>query len=109
MNRYPHRPGAAPLSDTSQAAARSMDVAAPTLRDRVLELLRIHVALTTDEAAELLGVHWISVRPRFSELHRLGEIEDAGLRRANASGKSAVVWRIAAPKPQQDLEQGRFL
>jgi len=51
--------------------------------------------LTTDECAERLGETVLSIRPRFTELAAKGEIEDSGIRRKNASGRSATVWRIA--------------
>lgn len=92
--RYPTAPGFKD-SDTSRAAAESMAHTAPVLRDMCLNALRWHGPATTDEAAERLGLSVLSVRPRFTELLHGGLIADTGTRRANASGRSAKVWRAA--------------
>lgn len=43
------------------------------------------------------AAHSIDARtPRCSELAALGRVEDSGLRRANSSGKKAVVWQLRA-------------
>lgn len=94
MNRYPDVPGAK-ADGTSQDAAEH---AAPTsARLRGLTLREIHKSkhgLTADEAAERLGLSLLSIRPRVTELKRLGEIEDSGVRRKNESGRKATVWRM---------------
>ena len=51
---------------------------------------------TPDEIAERLGLSILSVRPRFSELNRLGLIEQTSEKRSNNSGHRAGVWRVAA-------------
>lgn len=84
---------ASAMSDTSRAAAKSMRVSAGTLREAVLEELK-RAALTADEVARFLEQSELAIRPRLSELKRLGLIEDSGLRRTNDSGKSATVWRV---------------
>ena len=33
-------------------------------------------------------------RPRVTELRALGEVVNSGMRRENASGRSAIVWRV---------------
>ncbi len=92
---YPEEPGAK-VTGTSTDAAVSMKKKAPTLRAEVLALLRrptyLSTGLTADEAAGLMHESVLSIRPRFSELVELGQIRDSGLRRDNASGRSAVVW-----------------
>lgn len=94
MTDYPHRPGSKERS-TSQDAADSMARSAKIYRGRVLDCLSHHPAgLTADEIADRLGLTILSIRPRVSELNRLGLIEQAGERRANASGRMAHVWRI---------------
>ncbi len=90
--RYPAKPGHRG-TDTSIAAAASMLGAAPTLRALVLSALSER-DMTADEAAAALGETVLAVRPRFTELARMGLIEDGGDRRANASGRKAIVWRI---------------
>ena len=93
---YPHTPGYQ-NTDTSRQAAEDISPAAPTLRGQVL--YRISQAgdrgLTADEAAHILQEGILSIRPRVTELNRLGRIEDTGERRLNTiSGKKAIVWRI---------------
>ena len=89
--RYPHAPGAQ-NTDTSRAAAASIAPTAATLRDRVLDLYQRSRGLTADEAAGKLGLSILSIRPRVTELARLGKLRDSGDRRKNGSGRSAVVW-----------------
>lgn len=94
--RYPAAPGHR-NRDTSRAAAVSMRPAAPTLRARVLDVLAGR-AMTADECALALGETVLAVRPRLTELARLGLIEDGGERRPNASGRMAIVWTRAGGK-----------
>ncbi len=89
---YPNVPGSAAL-DTSQDAAESMRESAPTLRAKALDVLRRRNGMTADEVADSLGKSVLAIRPRVTELFKLGLIEDSGYRRANASGRMAVVWR----------------
>jgi len=88
---YPNTPGYK-KSGTSRAAAFSIRLKAPSLRDIVLDELT-HRDLTADECADELGRSLLSIRPRFTELLRLGKIADTGITRKNASGKQATVWR----------------
>jgi hypothetical protein len=94
---YPKAPGfKAP--GTSQAAAVAFTGPAAILRSRVLDCITATPdGKTADEIAEQLNCSVLSVRPRVSELHRDGQIEQTGARRKNASGMSANVWRIAPP------------
>ena len=78
---------------TSSDAAHSID--ARTLRGKVLEELS-RAPGTADELALRLHIDKLSIRPRCSELAALGKVEDSGVRRLNASGKKAVVWRLRA-------------
>jgi hypothetical protein len=48
--------------------------------------------LTAEEASNQLGIPRVALQPRTSELRRLLLIADSGMRRRNASGKSAIVW-----------------
>ena len=66
------------------------------LRAKVLRSLREDGPGTPDEIAERFGLSILSVRPRFSELNRLGLIEQTNERGTNNSGHRADVWRIAA-------------
>lgn len=89
---YPQSPGYKG-GETSLAAARSID--ADTLRAKVL--IELHKAPgTADEIAERLRIDKLSIRPRCSELKAQGKLTDSGIRRENASGKRAIVYRAAA-------------
>ena len=93
---YPHAPGSQGR-DTSASAACSMAKAAPLLRGRVLDLFERSAGMTADEAAGRLGPSILSIRPRCTELARLGKLRDSGKRRANGSGRSAIVWVAVYP------------
>lgn len=90
---YPASPGFK-RDGTSREAAISAKPRAPLLRDRVLDALTLCGPMTPDECAAFLGLHLLSVRPRFTELKVMGKIEETGQRRANASGMKANVWRV---------------
>lgn len=77
---------------TSREAAESTD--APRLRAMVEHAMRIFGPMTADETAYKLALPILSVRPRLSELRRLGRIVSTGQRRKNRSGKSAIVWAL---------------
>ena len=89
---YPDRPGFR-ARQTSREAAEAIVGAAKSIRARVFEALKASPA-TPEEVAETLGVPLMNTRPRFSELAARGLIEDSGIRRRAAGGKSAIVWRI---------------
>jgi len=91
---YPNIPGSAPI-DTSEEAAESMRASARTLRAKALEALRRYGPLTADEIAGKIGKTVLAIRPRVTELFKMGRIEDTGSRRRNDSGRRAVVWRVA--------------
>ncbi len=106
---YPDVPGARP-ADTSIAAAESIADGATRLRERVLAAIREAGALglTPDEAAAQLELTPFTTRPRFSELARMQLISDSGFRRANTSGRKAIVWWVAETTPnQRDMENDR--
>jgi hypothetical protein len=93
-------------TDTSKAAAASLDRAAPRLRRLVLQAIRDAGAvrrarepgrppvggLTADEVAQRLKLSPLTARPRVAELNKLGLIRDSGIRRKNHSGRTAIVW-----------------
>lgn len=91
---YPNHPGAK-VSGASQDAADGIAEHAETLRDRVDGLFSTHDGLTADECAEALGEEIWSVRPRLSELRRMGRIVETDQRRKNRSGMTATVWKRA--------------
>lgn len=90
---YPQVPGSMPR-DTSEAAAEAMRDRAETLRAKALDVIGNQPA-TADEVADQIGASILAVRPRVTELAKMGWIEDSGVRRKNASGRSAIVWRSA--------------
>lgn len=62
---------------------------------QILNALRTE-PMTADECGELLGVHLLTNRPRFTELNNAGLIRDTGRTRPNkVSGKQAIVWEVA--------------
>jgi hypothetical protein len=99
LHSYPEVPGFK-AAGTSQDAATAVSTRAPRLRLIVLTAFKeVPGGLTAEEAAEVLSLSILSVRPRVAELHRLGEIRPTDERRKNSSGMSATVWRIADPLP----------
>ena len=91
FTEYPLRPSYK-YRDTSAQAAVAMEPRAPTLRDRCYRVLQQR-ARTADEVAAALGETVLAVRPRVTELARQRRVVDTGIRRENASGRKAAVWR----------------
>jgi predicted ArsR family transcriptional regulator len=91
---YPTLPGFK-ARETSRSAAADMAPRGPRLRQLCLDALRLYGPLTADECADHLHIDKLSIRPRFSELAACNRIVETDQRRQNASGKSAVVWRLA--------------
>ena len=93
--RYPQAPGFK-VAGTSAEAAAKITPTVDRLRDAVLEEIRRRPG-TADEIAERLDRNRLAVRPRVSELKRLGKIKPTNERRRNRSRCSAMVWRAATP------------
>jgi hypothetical protein len=91
---YPEDPGFVPGSDTSEAAAASIDAA--SMRDHAWRLLRRRGddGLTSDELEIITGWLHQSASARLRELVLLGHAYDSSIRRPTRSGRMAVV-RIA--------------
>lgn len=96
MSQFSDAYPAARDTETSRAAAASIAPSAARVRSMVLNAIRASASagLTADEAADRLGMSVLTVRPRVSELGKAGAIVDAGARRANQSGRRAIVWRV---------------
>lgn len=96
-DEYPDSPGfKAP--GTSAEAAELMAPAAKTLRSDVLRtMIRANRPMTADEIATEMKRSILSVRPRVSELRRLGCIRPSGSRGKNESGMTAVAWEVVRP------------
>lgn len=96
LETYPLRPGHKAKTGPSAEAAASMRRDSAKLRSDCLRWIVQHGDSTADECAEGLGESVLSIRPRFTEMLRLGEIMDSGERRKNRSNRSATVWRVPA-------------
>jgi hypothetical protein len=94
---YPDAPGfKAP--GPSEDAATAIAPIAGNLRDQVREVIANSPSgITADGVARELGRSILSVRPRVSELRRLGEIRQSGARGKNESGMTASIWVLAPP------------
>lgn len=90
--------------ETAREAAKAMAPVhkAPSLRRRVLDIItdhgpiipeRIYARLINDGVTTVLT----SVRPRCSELARMGLILDSGHRERAEGGCNAIAWRRATP------------
>lgn len=88
---YPHAAGYKDC-DTSKKAAETID--ANRLRGQCLHALKVMGAATSDAVADYLDESVLSIRPRFTELSKLGKIIDTGQRRPNRSGRHAKVWSL---------------
>lgn len=87
-------------AETSRDAARVATKTAPTQRARVLAvLIETGAAMTPEEITDRLGetgkpAMVMSIRPRCSELARLGLIKDSGQRGIAAGGCKAIRWQV---------------
>ena len=94
--RYPRRAGYQ-LTDTSKAAAEKLNRGGREegMREVVFAAYADGAELTADEAAARLGLETTQVRPRCTQLKKLGLLIDTGKRRENKSGNSTAVLRKA--------------
>ena len=88
---YPDTPGWKGQA-TSRAAAEGIAPTAKSLRERVLEAVRLHPG-TPEDIARRLGEPVLNVRPRTSELFRAGLIERTGITGKALGGRDAIIWR----------------
>jgi hypothetical protein len=88
------------MRETSLEAARMIRVAAPSIRQRVLDILltgeKTDHELADQYRAQYGEVRGSTVRTRRSELAQLGIVEDSGRRVRLDSGRRAIVWRVTA-------------
>ena len=95
--------------DTRREALDSVDAA--TLRRRALNAIAASGSdgLTADEVAHALMESVLAIRPRITELRQAQIVVDSGKRRANASGRNAIVWiKMTVSTSEQRGEQGRL-
>jgi hypothetical protein len=106
---YPEVPGYK-AAGASQEAAAAMFGPAKTLRARALACIaQASDGLTADQVAAQLDASPFAIRPRVTELNRLGLIERSRTeRRRNGSGMSAAVWKIAKPMGFEIKRDDRF-
>lgn len=97
MNTYPHAAGFKDET-TSRDAAEAIEGSgrARTLRERVESFYLAGRNATADEVAHALHEPILAIRPRVSELFKLGKIERTGMRRRSDGGHSAHVYRRKA-------------
>ena len=88
---YPYTPGYQ-ATDTSKAAAHRFDLKINDMHESVLEALRGTHGMTSDEVATKIGESILTIRPRVTELKRMGLVVDTGSRRKNVSCRSAIVY-----------------
>ena len=82
-------------SDASFAAARSLELAAPTLRGKVYAALCARSdGMIDEELQAALGMNPSTQRPRRIELVEMGLVVDSGETRKTASGRAATVWKV---------------
>ena len=92
-DQYPLFPGAwkhAPK--TSHDAAAKAAPKNATIKERVASLLKSADA-TPEEAAAFLELDLFSVRPVFSQLRKMGKIEESGRTGKSRKGLNAAAWR----------------
>lgn len=85
-------------SQESFDAATSIHAKAPSLRDKVLELLKTG-EFTDEMIARELGLNPSTARPRRIELTNMGLIESCGTA-LTAAKRSAVLWRAVPMNPR---------
>jgi len=98
---YPETPGWRSMSigETSREAAMAVRARAPTQCALVLQALEQGPAHPEEITARIHArghkVLLMSIRPRCSQLVRLGKIVDSGERGKGEGGCKAIVWRLA--------------
>jgi hypothetical protein len=85
--------GASRLSDTSQAAAASIQPDLAARQARVLAVIEDRAGATCFEIASDIGTALHRVSGRIRELVIRGLVYDSGCRRLAPSGRSVVIWK----------------
>lgn len=89
-----------PVRETSRRAHREILPALPGARAAVYFALKCHGAGTAREVCNTASLDggW----KRFSELQRLGMIEEVDRRRCKVTGRMAIVWAVRKPPRRGD-------
>ncbi len=89
--------------DTEQMAADFMANKVTGLRLQALRsIASVTAGLSSSQVVRSVGAYEYSVKPRITELQRLGLVVDTGLRQKNERNRQEVVW-AATPKGQELL------
>ena len=81
--------------DTEQLALEFVAPKLSGLRLKALQsLASVHPGLTGSQVAEKMDAWLYSVKPRLTELERMGLVRDSGERAKNARGRQEIVWQI---------------
>lgn len=93
MKQYPLSAGYKE-DGTSKSAAELINAGVKTIRQQVFDIImnKGSYGATADEVAELLNLSPFTVRPRVTELYKLGKIVRSSERRKNSSGLKAYVY-----------------
>lgn len=84
------------LNSASQKGAEKIAPSVKTIRAAILRCLHEHGPLAADEAADLLHLDILSVRPRFSEARAAGQIVATDERRPSSRNTPQTVWRLVS-------------
>jgi hypothetical protein len=92
---YPLSPGAK-TGGTSREAAHIISASSANVREQVWKTVAAAepLGLTADQCAAKIDRKPGYIRPRLSELKKLGRVIKTEMRRPNESGLPASVWRI---------------
>ena len=81
--------------DTEQLALEFVAPKLSGLRLKALQsLASAHPGLTGSQVAEKMDAWIYSVKPRLTELERMGLVRDSGERAKNDRGRQQIVWQI---------------
>ena len=81
--------------DTEQLALEFVAPKLSGLRLKALQsLASVHPGLTGSQVAQKMDAWIYSVKPRLTELERMGLVRDSGERAKNDRGRQEIVWQI---------------
>jgi hypothetical protein len=100
--KYPEAPGSKVGGTSAEAALKIAPLAGKLFKPILQEFMAAPIGLTADQCAARVGVSILSMRPRISELKRLGYLSYTGDRAVNESGMTANILR-ATPKASEVL------